>query len=190
MNLKNKELGFIFYGNYNLINKVISEIEKNMTCKNISITSIIDTKNMNEEIIKQIRKISKNKVYFICDSKIDWEFVKNLDILILVPCRGDIIYKIANNILENNNFNTINIIYSFLNNDKPIVLAIDSKDILSSNAENIGKLLIRKNCFFIPFKQYNPLTEPFSMRFDYTYIIKTIEYALRKIQIQPIIISL
>ncbi len=40
---------------------------------------------------------------------------------------------------------------SLLRKNKPILLGIATKDGLSTNAENIGKLLNRKNIFFIPF---------------------------------------
>ena len=58
------------------------------------------------------------------------------------------------------------------------------------NAENIGRLLNRNNCFFIPFCQSNPITKPRALMFDYKYIKKTLEYALDKQQIQPILLKI
>ena len=42
--------------------------------------------------------------------------------------------------------------------------------------------------FFVPFKQDNPITKPRSIAFDPKYIKKTLEYALEKEQIQPILL--
>ena len=56
------------------------------------------------------------------------------------------------------------------------------------SAENIGKLLNRKNYYFVPFRQDNPITKPRSIVFDSTYIVKTLEYALENEQIQPMIL--
>lgn len=56
------------------------------------------------------------------------------------------------------------------------------------NAENIGKLLNRRNYYFVPMKQDNPITKPRSIVFDETYIIKTLEYALEGEQIEPILL--
>ena len=56
------------------------------------------------------------------------------------------------------------------------------------NAENIGKLLNRKNIFFIPFRQDNPITKPRSLVFDPKYILDTILKALDTEQIQPILL--
>ena len=56
------------------------------------------------------------------------------------------------------------------------------------SAENIGNLLNRKHIYFIPFRQDNPITKPNSLVFDSTYIVKTIENALEKKQLQPILL--
>lgn len=56
------------------------------------------------------------------------------------------------------------------------------------SAENIGKLLNRKNYFFVPVRQDNPITKPRSIVFDPKYIKTTLEYALENEQIQPILL--
>ena len=56
------------------------------------------------------------------------------------------------------------------------------------SAENIGKLLNTNNYFFIPFRQDNPITKPRSIVFDPKYITRTLEYALDREQIQPILL--
>lgn len=79
-------------------------------------------------------------------------------------------------------------IKSHLRNGNPIVIAISTNDGLSGSAENIGKLLNRNNFFFVPFKQDNPITKPRSLVFAPKYIIPTLEQALDREQIQPIIL--
>lgn len=58
------------------------------------------------------------------------------------------------------------------------------------SAENIGRLLNRSNYFFVPFSQDNPITKPRSIVFDHRYIKKTLEYALDREQIQPILLKI
>ena len=58
----------------------------------------------------------------------------------------------------------------------------------AGNASNIGTLLNRKNYYFVPFMQDNPITKPRSVVFDFDYLIKTIESALDGKQIQPILL--
>lgn len=75
-----------------------------------------------------------------------------------------------------------------LRNNKPVLLGIATKDGLSTNAENIGKLLNSKNIYFIPFTQDNPITKPTSLSFSPKYIIKSIECSLEREQIQPLLL--
>lgn len=70
----------------------------------------------------------------------------------------------------------------------PVVIAISTNDGLSGSAENIGKLLNRNNYFFVPFRQDNPITKPRSLVFDSKLIITTLEEALDRKQIQPMLI--
>lgn len=76
---------------------------------------------------------------------------------------------------------------SYLRDNLPIVIGISSLNGLGSNAESIGKLLNRKNYFFIPFMQDNPITKPNSIMYDPSLLIKTLEMALDNEQIQPIL---
>ena len=77
---------------------------------------------------------------------------------------------------------------SHLRNGLPLVIAPSTNNGLSGNAESLGKLLNRRNYYFVPFRQDNPITKPRSIVFDPKYIIKTIEYALDGEQINPILI--
>lgn len=78
-----------------------------------------------------------------------------------------------------------NLIYVIGN---PVVIAISTNDGLSGSAENIGKLLNRNNYFFVPFRQDNPITKPRSLVFDSNLIVPTLEYALDRQQIEPILL--
>ena len=73
-------------------------------------------------------------------------------------------------------------------NGFPLVIAPSTNNGLSGNAENLGRLLNRKNYYFVPFRQDNPITKPRSIVFDENYLIKTIEYALNGEQISPILL--
>ena len=107
------------------------------------------------------------------------------DIMIIAPCSGNTIAKLANGITDTP---ALMAAKSPLRNNNPIVIAISTNDGLSGSAENIGKLLNRNNYFFVPFRQDNPITKPRSLVFDPNYIVKTLEQALDKEQIQPILL--
>ena len=115
----------------------------------------------------------KNTILIVDDNNIDRELVIGL--------------------LDDNNINIINACdgleaLTYLRNNNPVVIAISTNDGLAGSAENIGKLLNRNNYFFVPFRQDNPITKPRSLVFDPKYIIPTLEKALEKEQVQPILI--
>ena len=93
--------------------------------------------------------------------------------------------KLANDIIDTP---ALMAVKSHLRNGNPLVIAPSTNNGLGGNAENIGKLLNRKNYYFVPFKQDNPITKPRSIVFDSSYIIKTLEYALDGEQIEPILL--
>lgn len=99
--------------------------------------------------------------------------------------RGNTIGKLANGIIDNAATMAVK---SHLRNGNPVVIAISTNDGLSGSAENIGKLLNRNNYFFVPFRQDNPITKPRSLVFDSNLIVKTLEEALERKQIEPILV--
>lgn len=109
-----------------------------------------------------------------------------MDILIIAPATGNTIAKLANDIIDTPCTMVVN---SFFRSNLPIVIAPAINNSLGGGVEHIGKLLNRKNYYIVPFRQNNPITKPESIVFDSHYIIKTIELALDREQIQPILIG-
>ena len=107
------------------------------------------------------------------------------DIMLIAPCSGNTIAKLANGITDTP---VTMAAKSHLRNQRPVVIAISTNDALSGSAENIGKLLNRRNYYFVPFRQDNPITKPTSLVFDPKMIVDTLEKALEYEQIQPIIL--
>lgn len=107
------------------------------------------------------------------------------DIMLIAPCSGNTIAKLANGITDTP---VVMAAKSHLRNQRPLVIAVSTNDALSGSAENIGKLLNRKNYYFVPFRQDNPITKPNSLVFDPTYISATLEKALESEQLQPLIL--
>ena len=103
---------------------------------------------------------------------------------VVFPATGNTIGKLANAITDTP---VTMAVKALLRNSKPCILGISTNDALSGQAENIGKLLVRKNYFFVPFSQDDPVGKPFSMICDFSKVGATIEAALQGRQIQPII---
>ena len=74
-----------------------------------------------------------------------------------------------------------------LRNGRPLVLAISTNDGLSGSAENIARLLNRKNVYFVPFGQDDPAKKPCSLQADFSLMYASVEAAMAGAQLQPIL---
>ena len=110
---------------------------------------------------------------------------KLLDALIVAPCTGNTLAKLAHSIADTP---VTMAAKSHLRNGRPVIVAISTNDALAGAAENIGKLLARKHYYFVPFGQDDPARKPTSIVADFTKIPDTLAAALEGRQIQPMLI--
>lgn len=111
---------------------------------------------------------------------------KMLDVLVVAPCTGNTIAKLANGITDTP---VLMAVKAHLRNQRPVVLAVSTNDGLSMNAQNIGLLLNSKNVYMVPFGQDNPQGKPNSLVANMSKIQETIEVALEGKQIQPLLLA-
>ena len=107
-----------------------------------------------------------------------------LDILVLFPCTGNSLAKLANGITDTP---TLMAAKAHLRNNKPLVISVSTNDALGMNMKNIGLLMNAKNIYFVPFGQDNPNKKPNSMIAHTELLIPSIEAALEGRQYQPVI---
>ena len=110
---------------------------------------------------------------------------KLLDALILAPCTGNTLAKLSSSIADTP---VTMAVKSHLRNGRPVIVAVSTNDGLAGAAENIGRLLARKNYYFVPFGQDDPKNKPTSLVAHFDRIPETVELALAGKQIQPILI--
>lgn len=111
---------------------------------------------------------------------------KPFNALVVIPCTGNTISKIANGITDTP---VTMAIKAHLRNGLPVVIAISSNDALGFNAKNIGLLLNTKNIYFVPFYQDSPFDKENSLMFDGDKLVDTVLSSLDKKQLQPIVTS-
>lgn len=109
---------------------------------------------------------------------------KMLDALIIAPCTGNTLAKLAHSIADTP---VTMAAKSHLRNGRPVIVAISTNDALAGAAENIGKLLARKHYYFVPFRQDDPEKKPTSIVADFTRIPETLEAAINGRQLQPVL---
>lgn len=192
MDLKDKKIGFTLTGSFCTFQKVIPKIKeiKKLGADIIPIMSFnsynLDTKfGKAKDFIEEIEEMTGKKIIHTIQDAEPIGPKKMTDIMIIAPCSGNTMAKLACDIIDTPATMAAK---SHLRNNRPLIIAPSTNNGLSGNAENIGKLLNRKNYYFVPFRQDNPITKPRSIVFDSEYIIKTIEYALEGEQISPILV--
>lgn len=111
---------------------------------------------------------------------------KLLDVLVIAPCTGNTLAKMANGVTDSS---VTLAAKAHLRNGRPVVVAVSTNDALAANAKNIGTLMARKNIYFVPFRQDDPIKKETSLVADFDLIEKTIDAALEGRQLQPVILA-
>lgn len=193
MKLGGKRVGFAFTGSFCTFKTVIDEL-KNVKKENADILPIMSFNSYNldtkfgkaEDFINEIKEITeKAEIIHTIQGAEPIGPKKLTDVMVIAPCTGNTLAKLANGITDSP---VLMATKSHLRNNLPVVIGISTNDGLSGSAENIGKLLNRNNYYFIPFRQDNPITKPRSLVADFKYLIPTIEQALEREQIEPILL--
>lgn len=111
---------------------------------------------------------------------------KLLDLLIIAPCTGNTLAKLAAGIADGP---VTLACKAHLRNARPVVVAVSTNDGLAANAASIGTLLARRHFYFVPFGQDSPEKKPTSLVAEMSRIPETARAALEGRQIQPLLIT-
>ncbi len=193
MDLKGLRIGFAVTSSFCTLEMVMPEVA-NLVEKGAEVLPImsenaqtIDTRfGKAEDFRLQLEEITGNK---IIDNIFTAEPIgpqKMFDILIVAPCTGNTLGKIANGITDT----CVTLaVKAHLRNQKPVVIAISTNDGLGLNAKNLGVLLNTRNIYFVPFRQDNPIKKENSLVAKMDLIIPATEKALDGKQYQPMILG-
>jgi dipicolinate synthase subunit B len=187
------KIGFAICGSFCTFNKVIPQI-KLLKDENIEIFPI-----MSETAYATDTRFGKAADFIldieqICGKKIIHTIVGAepigpnalLDALIIAPCTGNTIAKLALGITDTS---VTMAAKAHLRNNRPVLIAVSTNDALGANAKNLGILLNTKNIYFVPYMQDDSEKKPTSLVADMNMIRESLTLALKGIQIQPMIIN-
>lgn len=194
MDEKSSELtvGFALTGSFCTFQQVIPQVQAlvNEGYRVLPIMSetscATDTRFGNAaEFMLQLETITGNPVIHSIKAAEPIGPKKLLDALIIAPCTGNTMAKMANGIADT----TVTLAAkSHLRNKRPIVVAVSSNDALSGNAKNLGILLARKHFYFVPFGQDDCFEKENSLVAKMDMILPTLQAAFNQKQLQPMII--
>lgn len=193
MTLAGKTVGIALTGSFCTYSKVFPQIEA-LVSVGASVQTIFSNSSQtidsrfgtSEEFKKRAEELTgKKPIYTIAEAEPIGPKAY-LDILVILPCTGDTMAKLAAGITDGP---VLMAAKAHLRNEKPLVLSIATNDALSMNLKNIGLLMNTKHIYFVPFGQDDPVKKPNSMIAHTTDLIKTVELALEEKQIQPVVVS-
>lgn len=109
---------------------------------------------------------------------------KLLDLLIIAPCTGNTLGKLACGITDTA---VTMAAKAHLRNQRPLLIAPSTNDGLAASAPNLGALLSRKYIYFVPFGQDDPEKKPASLVANFSLVADAAQAALEGRQLQPLL---
>ncbi len=191
--MRTERVGFALCGSFCTHQKALHELEK--LCGTyetvIPIVSEIclytDTRfGKAEDLIAKVEALTGRKVMASVDEAEPIGPRGLLDALVIAPCTGNTVGKLAGGITDTA---VTMAAKAHLRGGRPVVVAVASNDGLSGAARNIGELLNRKNYYFVPFGQDDPVKKPCSLMADFSRIGETLDAALEGRQLQPVLLG-
>lgn len=186
------KIGFAFTGSFCTFDKVINELYE-LSRKYQNITPLMSPAAFSTDTRFGVAKDFREKITSICKNDIISTITaaepvgpkKLFDVLVIAPCTGNTLAKIANGITDTS---VTMAAKAHLRNERPLIIAPSTNDGLGANAKNLGLLLNTKNIYFVPFGQDDPVKKHKSLVSDFSLIIPTIENALEEKQLQPLLV--
>lgn len=185
-------IGFAFCGSFCTMRAALAALEKTAARYDVQPivserVAVTDTRfGEAAEFLAEMRRITGRE---IIDNVHDAEPIgpkKLLDALVIAPCTGNTLAKLNCGIADSS---VTLAAKAHLRNGRPVIVAVSTNDALAAAAQNIGGLLVRKNYYFVPFRQDSPAAKPTSLVADMDLIPDTVEAALRGAQLQPLLLG-
>lgn len=191
MDFKDMKIGFALTGSFCTFTRIL-EIIRGLSEKGADIHPIF-SKNVSEmdsrfwksrEFIAKVQEITGRQGIFTIQEAEPIGPKGYLDVMVIAPCTGNTLAKLAAGITDTP---VLMAAKAHMRNEKPLVLAVSTNDALGMNLKNIGLLMNTKNIYFVPFGQDDYVKKPLSLVAHMEEIPETIEAALNRKQIQPVV---
>ncbi len=108
---------------------------------------------------------------------------KPLDALIIAPCTGNTLAKLAHGITDTS---VCMATKAHLRQGRPLLIALATNDAMSANLGNLAVLLQKKSVFFVPLRQDDPENKPHSLVADFARIPDAYKALTEDRQLRPL----
>ena len=138
-----------------------------------------------DKFIEEVTKITgREPIHTVEDAEPLGPRIK-LDSLIIAPCTGNTIAKLASGITDTP---VTMAAKAHLRSDRPLLIALASNDAMSANLKNIALMLMRKNVYMCVMRQDDPENKPHSLVWDSASLPLCYEKMMLGEQVRPLFI--
>lgn len=190
----NKEtVGFAMCGSFCTFKKVIPQMKK-LKSEGYKVVPIMSNVAYSTDTRFGKAKDFTDEIENICEERIIYTISgaepigpkKMLDVLVIAPCTGNTLGKMANGITDTS---VTLAAKAHLRNSRPVIIAVSTNDALGAAAKNIGLLMNSKNIYFVPMRQDDHIEKPNSIVADFDCLPDTVQKVLStETQPQPILL--
>ena len=182
-------IGFAFCGSFCTVSDALTQLA--MLCEQYEVQGIVsenvfstDTRFAKaEQTLARITELTGRPVIHTIPQAEPLGPKLPLQALVICPCTGNTLAKMANGITDT----TVTMAAkAHLRSDRPLLIALASNDALSANLKNIATLLSRKNVYFVPMRQDDPVKKPHSLVADFSLVPQALCAALQSKQSRPL----
>lgn len=185
-------IGYAFCGSFCTHKSSLIEFEK-LIADGIELQPIMsenaystDTKFGAAELFrKRVEALSGKEIIHTIKDAEPLGAARPLDALIIAPCTGNTLAKIAHGITDTA---VTMAAKAHLRCDRPMLIALATNDGASQNLANLGTLLMRKSVYFVPLFQDDPRGKPHSLVADFGKLREAFENMKEQKQLRPLFI--
>lgn len=191
--MKKAAVGFALCGSFCTFKKAVPQIKKLIDLGYSVVPIMSETAYSTDtrfgdarDFIDEIEKICGREIIHTITAAEPIGPKKLLDVLVIAPCTGNTLGKMANGITDTS---VTLAAKAHLRNRRPVIIAVSTNDALGASAKNIGLLMNCKNIYFVPMRQDDCEQKPNSVVADFTLIPETVKTVLENgEQMQPVLI--
>ena len=188
-----RRIGYCFTGSYCTLERSFKAMER-LIALGASITPIMsenvyftDTRFAKaEEFSRRVESLCGRSIIHTVTEAERLGPAEPQDLLIVAPCTGNTMAKVANGITDTAATMAIK---AHLRQDRPLLIGLSTNDALSQNLSNLGRLLCRRSVYLLPMKQDSPVGKPHSLVAEFEMMEEAVYALSRGQQLRPLFLT-
>ena len=183
-------IGYAFCGSFCTLSRSLSAlgllVEQGMDVQPIMSERVYNTDTrfyLAADFRREVEGITKRKIISTVEAAEPLGTSSPLDALIVAPCTGNTLAKLASGISDGA---VTMAIKAHLRQDRPTLICLASNDAMSQNLKNIGFAISRKSVYMLPMQQDNPVQKPHSLVCNFDLLLEGYSEMMRGRQLRPL----